>query len=378
MVDSEETWRGGEAQVELLMRGLLDRGVHIALAAPATSVVARRAEGMGVTVLPLSISGGMDLGAVMRLRRYLRREPYDLVHCHSSHAHGVAWLALGPGRRDGRGPRLIVSRRVDFSISRRGPSALKYRSGVDRFLAVSTGVRKVLLDGGVRGNRIDVVPDGIDLAKFGAIGDVRAVEEEFGLTDDAAVIGNVAALAPHKSQEDFVRAARIIKEEIPRARFFIVGEGELRTALESLVQRLGLERDLIMTGFRKDVLAILSTFDCFVLSSYLEGLCTSIMDAQAMGIPVVATRTGGVPDLVADGETGLLVPPRDPDELADGVIRMLADDRLRSRCVERAREQAQGYDYSRMVEGTLESYRRVLARGGFAARAERRSSGHQY
>lgn len=361
MIDSEETWRGGEGQVALLMRGLLERGIRTDLAAPPASAIAGRAGEMGVPVFPLSIAGGMDLRAVTRLRGILRRESFDLLHCHSSHAHGVAWLAIGPGRRNGRPPRLVVSRRVDFSISRRGPSALKYRWGVDRFLAVSTGVRRVLEEGGVAASRIEVVPDGIDLKKFEAIGDVRALEREYGISDGDVVIGNVAALAPHKSQKDFVSAARIIKNRLPRARFFVVGEGELRSELEAQVEALGLERDLIMTGFRKDVLGILSLFDCFVLSSYLEGLCTSVMDAQAMGIPVVATRTGGVPELVSHEETGLLAPPRDPEALAASVIRMLSDGPLRSRCVERAREKSKGYGCDAMVEATVEAYGRVLA-----------------
>jgi glycosyltransferase involved in cell wall biosynthesis len=231
---------------------------------------------------------------------------------------------------------------------------------VDRFLAVSSGVRRVLIDCGVREDRIEIVPDGIDLAKFERVGDSGYLAREFALAADDTVIGNVAALAPHKSQKDFIRAARIIGDEVPRARFFVVGEGELRPELEALIGELGLQGRVVLTGFRNDVLELLSRFDCFVLSSYLEGLCTSVMDAHAMGVPVVATRTGGVPDLVEDGETGLLVPPRDPALLARAVVRMLRDHTLRARCVRRAAEQAKTYDYARMVEGTLDAYRRLL------------------
>jgi glycosyltransferase involved in cell wall biosynthesis len=228
------------------------------------------------------------------------------------------------------------------------------------FLAISTGVRRVLLDAGVIEERVALVPSGIDLGKFDGIGDASSLEKEFGIGESATVIGNVAALAPHKSQSDFVRAAGIIKKKIPGARFFIVGEGEQRPDLEALIRELGLERDVTLTGFRRDVLALLSMFDCFVLSSYLEGLCTSIMDAQVLGVPVVATRTGGVPDLVEDGRTGLLVAPRDPDGLAAGVVRMLGDGELRSRCVRNAKEKTTSYDYRRMVAQTLAAYRSLL------------------
>jgi glycosyltransferase involved in cell wall biosynthesis len=363
MVDSEDTWRGGQGQVSLLMRGLVERGVQVELAAPAGSAIALSAAKTGVPVRPLRIAGGADPRAAWVLRRLVREGRFDIVHCHSSHAHGVAWLALGDRGRttSGREARLVVSRRVDFPVGRNPWSALKYRRGVDKFLAISTGVRRVLEDAGVADERIALVPSGIDLDKFDGIGDISYLDREFGLSVDTAVIGNVAALAPHKSQSDFVRAAAVVKREIPGSRFFIVGEGELRPRLEELVDELDLARDVVLTGFRRDVLSLLSRFDCFVLSSYLEGLCTSIMDAQALGVPVVATRTGGVPDLVEDGRTGLLVEPRDPEGLAAGILRMLRDGDLRSRCVRNAREKKESYDYRRMVALTLDAYRELLA-----------------
>ena len=364
MVDSEVTWRGGEGQVALLMRGLVEEGVRVALCTPTGSAIAGRAEELGIEVLGLRMGAGVDARAALTLGRYLREGSFDIVHCHTSHAHGIAWLALTLGGHGGKTrlskPKLLVSRRVDFRVGRNPVSALKYRRGVDMYLAISTGVRRILVESGVDEERITLVPSGIDLRKFDGIGDTAYLEKEFGLAGAATVIGNVAALAPHKSQVDFIRAAGIIRQEIAGARFFIVGEGELRTALEALAKKLGLEGCITFTGFRRDVLGLLSLFDCFVLSSYLEGLCTSIMDAQALGIPVVATRTGGVPDLVEDGETGLLVEPRDPERLASAVVRMLREGDLRSRCVLRAKQKAETYDYRRMVRGTLDAYRRIL------------------
>jgi glycosyltransferase involved in cell wall biosynthesis len=369
MVDSEETWRGGEAQVALLMRGLRARDVDVSLAAPPGSPIADAAYAIGATVYPLPIAGGLDITAAVRLERYVRHGRFDVVHCHSSHAHSVAWLALrvggrlrarGLGRGCPGGAKLVVSRRVDFAVGRNAFSGIMYRRGVDMFLAISTGVKDVLAGCGVRGDHIELVPSGIDLAKFDEIGETDHLREEFHL-GRARVIGNIAALAPHKAQDDFIRAAAMIGTEMPDARFLIVGEGELRRRLGALIGDLGLEERVTITGFRRDALGILSLFDCFVLSSYLEGLCTSIMDAHAMGIPVVATRTGGVPDLVAHEETGLLVPPRDPGRLASAVLRMLREGDLRRRCVERARDGARSYDYNRMVERTLDAYGRIVA-----------------
>ena len=362
MVDSEATWRGGEGQVALLMRGLVRRGVEVELASPHDSAIESKAKELGVRCVPLGIAGGLDLSAAWALRGYLKAGSYDIVHCHSSHAHGVARLAVGAmGWGGARKPRLVVSRRVDFPVGRYGFGALKYRHGVDVFLAISTGVRDVLIECGVDEKKIELVPSGIDLEKFNNVRDNGYLDKEFGFSAGSVVIGNVAALAPHKSQSDLIRAAERVRGKIPNVRFLIVGEGELRGKLEGLIAEMGLGDVVTLTGFRKDVLEVLSRFDCFVLSSYLEGLCTSIMDAHAMGIPVVATRTGGVPDLVIDGETGLLVPPEEPAALADAIVRMIGDEHLKTRCSAQAKEKSGAYGYETMVDKTLAAYKRVLA-----------------
>jgi L-malate glycosyltransferase len=230
MVHSEKTWRGGENQLALLMRGLGDAGVSVELAAPPESPIARRAENLGVPCVALPIRGGLDLIAARRLARHLRRERYDIVHCHSSHAHSVAFLATWPAwsgnrhtsaasrhetsaagapTKGHRLPTLVVSRRVDFDVPRRGPGALKYRH-VDLYLAISKGVRDVLQRCGVDPARIAVVPSGIDLERHRALGDTAALRRDLGLTAGTPVIGNVAALAPHKAQADFIHAAKIV------------------------------------------------------------------------------------------------------------------------------------------------------------------------
>ena len=363
MIDSETTWRGGENQLYLLMRGLRETtNTEVVLASPPGAAIAQRAAELGVDQLPLPIRGGMDLVAAMTLRRHLRRGRFDIVHCHASHAHGIAFLATGL-RRSPRPPFVVVSRRVDFAFAKRGPSALKYRWGADLYLAISNGVRDVLVQGGVDPSRIVLVRSGIDLARHQRLRDTRALRMELGLGEPGAIaIGTVAALAPHKSLTDFIRAAGIIANALPSARFFIVGEGRERPRLEALVHLLGLADRFVFTGFRDDALEILSLFDCFVLSSSLEGLCTSIMDAQALGVPVVATRTGGVPDLVQDGDTGLLVPPRESLKLTAAILRMLREDALRARVVRQARERSLLYGYQTMVAATQAAYARLAQR----------------
>jgi glycosyltransferase involved in cell wall biosynthesis len=351
MVDSERTWRGGQAQVLLLMRGLAEAGVDVHLAAPAGGALFARTEGTRVVRHgwePDSVAAGARLRAVMA------RGAFDLVHSHASRAHGWAALArIGVRSR----PIHVVSRRVDFAVGRSVWAVLKYRRGADAYIAISEGVRDVLVAGGIPSERVYLAHSGIDLDKFKRMRDAGYLRDEFGVRDGERIVGSVAALAPHKAHADLLRAAAQVCARRPGVRFFLVGEGELRAELGRLAGELGIADAVVFTGFREDALELLSIFDVFVMSSYLEGLGTSIMDAQVLRVPVVATRAGGIPEIVEDGVSGLLVPPREPGLLADAILRMLNDDTLRDTCVRAAARRAAGYDYHTMVHKTLDVYR---------------------
>ena len=154
---------------------------------------------------------------------------------------------------------------------------------------------------------------------------------------------------------------------MPDARFVILGEGELRDALTREIRELGLERHVLLPGFRPDVLSLLKTFDVFVMPSVTEGLGTSLLDAMACARPIVASRVGGIPEVVVDGETGLLVPPKDPDSLAEAIVRLLEDRALAARLADgglaRVRER---FTVERMVDRTLEVYGADACRAGSA------------
>ena len=149
--------------------------------------------------------------------------------------------------------------------------------------------------------------------------------------------------------------------------FVWIGEGECRPALERLRAELSLESRVHLLGFRPDARRLMTQFTVFVLSSYLEGLCTSLLDAQSQGVPVIATAVGGVPDLVADGVTGRLVPPRDPAALAAAILRAIDDAPARQGWADRARDSVRAFSADHMVERTLEVYREALAEHGVRA-----------
>jgi glycosyltransferase involved in cell wall biosynthesis len=318
-------------------------------APPPDGELARRTASLAIAQRPFT--PGVE--GMMALRRALASGEFDIVHSHAARAHGaVAMARIGLSAR----PCHLVSRRVDFDVARGFLSRWKYHHGAEAYIAISEGVRRVLLAGGIADARVRVVRSGIDLNKFDGLKPRDAVRAQLGLGDDVLAVGNVAALAPHKAQNDLLRAAAIVCARRPDVRFFVVGDGALRGELEALARELGIASRVVFTGFRADALDLLRAFDVFVMSSYLEGLGTSIMDAQALGIPVVATRTGGIPELVEDGVTGLLAPPRNPEALAGAILRFLEHDGLRSACAAAGRVQSSQYDYRTMVYKTLDAY----------------------
>jgi len=188
------------------------------------------------------------------------------------------------------------------------------------------------------------------------------VHEAFFLPHGAPVVGNVAALVPHKGQRHLVEAARLVIQEMPDVRFVILGEGELREPLERQVHEHHLQKHVLLPGFRTDVIGCIKGFDLFAMSSVTEGLGTSLLDAMACARPIVATSAGGIPEIVEDGVNGLLVPPRDHAALADAIVRMLKDPARRQRMGDAglARVTAR-FTVDRMVEQTAEVYARVGA-----------------
>jgi glycosyltransferase involved in cell wall biosynthesis len=360
-IDTEKTWRGGEQQALYLALGLQARGVEqLCVGRPGRPYVERCADA-GLDAEAVEMRGEGDVLGIARLARLFERWRPDIIHMHTSHAHTLGVLAC---KKSGIG-RTVVSRRVDFTIYRNflRLSWFKYRFGVDRYIAISEGIKRQMVTDGIPGERIDVVHSGIDVRRFeGSV--VHDYKTEFGLPDDAVIIGDVAAFGWHKAQEFLVRAMPRILERVPSAYVFLIGDGDLRPRIEAEIRSLGLEDRILFTGFRTDVPSLIRGMDCFVMCSVLEGLCTSLLDALALGCPAVGSAVGGIPEVLVDDETGLTVPPRDPDALADAVVRVLTEPGLADRLRDAGRRHVNaGFTVDSMVEGNLGVYRRLVEAG---------------
>ena len=187
---------------------------------------------------------------------------------------------------------------------------------------------------------------------------------EWGAGDEALVFGTVGAYVDHKDPLNLVAAWRLARErttpELKSARLVFVGEGDQRSAMETAIAAAGMRDSVTLTGWRQDVGDCLAAMDVFVMPSKLEGLCTSLIDAQAVGLACVATAAGGIPDVITDGVNGLLAPPRNANALADRLIQVATDAALRKRLASAGpRIAEEKFSVQRMVEGNLAVYRRV-------------------
>src|SRR5438128_208666 len=363
-VDTARTWRGGQNQVLLTVNGLRAIGHRAALVAHPDGELRRRAA-EGLELIPLAPRTEMDLTAAWRFGRVVKRLAPDVIHAHDPHGIAMASLALSlgssstkSGRKGGRAPALVASRRVDFH--RRGNSFSKWKHRqVDCFIAASEAIRQMLISDGVPEERTVTVHEGIDVEHVVAAPLVD-VHHAFFLPHGAPVVGNIAALVPHKGQRHLIEAAHIVVQKLPDVRFVILGEGELRDALERLVKEYRLEKHVLLPGFRTDVMGCLKSFDLFVMSSVTEGLGTSLLDAMACSRPIVATTAGGIPEVVDQGVTGLLVPPRDHAAMADAIIALVNDQARRRQMGDAGFARVNDrFTVERMIAGTAAVYARV-------------------
>jgi len=356
-IDTARTWRGGQNQVLLTVLGLRALEHRAVLVAYPEGELYRRAS-EGADLIALAPRNEVDLSAAWKLSRVIREFKPSIVHAHDPHAVSMAALALSFNAPTPL-PALVASRRVDFHLQKHSFSRWKYRQ-VNLFLAASGAIRDVLVHDGIPARDIVVVHDGIDVGKISRL-PAQDIHTEFWLPHGAPVIVNVGALVAHKGQKFLLQAMPLVLHQVPDAHLVILGEGELRPALERQVRELHLEKHVLMPGFRADVLQLMKSADVFAMSSVTEGLGSTVLDAMAMPLPVVGTRAGGIPEAVADGVTGLLVAPGHSDELASALVTLLKDPARRAAMAAAGLVRVtEHFGVGRMLQGTLNAYTRAV------------------
>jgi glycosyltransferase involved in cell wall biosynthesis len=317
------------------------------------------AEGLPVTCLaPGSI---LDVRWVVRLRRAMSR--VEVVHAHSP-VPAVAARLLARTLPTGSRPKLVTTEHnVWDSHHPLTRLAERVTFGLDdAHLAVSEAVRASLPAG--RRPQVAVVVAGVDLPAVRAQADRDAVRRELGVDDHEVLVGTIANLRPQKGYPDLLRAARSVLDQAPAARFVAVGRGPQEAEVAALHRDLGLGDRFTLLGHRADAVRVLSGFDVFCLASHHEGLPVALMEALALGVPVVATRAGGIPELVTDGREGRLVPVGAVAALATALAAEVDDDVTRKAHADAAAQAGTSLSIETSVHHTEALYRTLAGRAG--------------
>jgi len=349
---------GGEVCLANLARGLRARGHEVDCVVRPDSRLAAELPARGLPIVPLPLRDWYEPVTVARLAGWLRRERIDLVHAHNPRDWFIAVAAAA-----GTGAVCVGSRHVLRPVAH---AALK-RSFLRRLgalIAVSGAVRRSAT-GLVAPERLVTVPNGIEIPGIGPAG--RALRRELGLAPGTPVIGCVARLSPEKGLSDLLHAVALLRVRWPELAVALVGDapsGSRHAAdLRRCVARLGLERRVHFCGYRSRADELSATFDIHVCSSLAEACGLATLEAMASGRPVVATASGGSPELVADGVEGFLVPPGDPVRLAARLDCLLDSPGLRREMGRRGRERVErDFRLALMAERTESVYRDALAR----------------
>ena len=359
-VDPERGMGGGEAQVIGLVRHLAAAGDRQVVAADPDGALAGAVAALGVPIVSLRIRNHADVIAGRRLARLLASGGYDIVHFHTARAHAMsAFLGWTPARR-------VVTRRMDYPLRGGRYARWLYNRGADAVVAISEGVRTALLASGVRPDRITVVPSGVDVGRF-EIGAARREDARarLGLRPDEFVVAIVGALEERKGHATLLEAFALVRE--PAVRLLCAGTGSLAGALAARRDALGLEERVRFLGYVTDVPALLAAVDAVAMPSRHEGLGVAALEAMAAGRPVVATRVGGLPEVVGD-EAGLLVAPDDAAGLAAAITRLARDPAAARAFGDAGRARAASrFTLAAMAHGTRAVYCALLARGAGAA-----------
>ncbi len=366
---------GSERQAVILSQGLKELGsdLHLGCCTRTGDNIEHALTAGGVPITQYPITNLYGLGTFrqqVRLARYLRRARIDVVHSYNFYANVFAI----PAARMAGVPAIVASIRDNgqgWTLWQRRVERVVCRLA-DCVLVNADIIRRRLAAEGYDRGRIRVIHNGIASAPVPLV-DGSALRRELDVPQDAPLVGVVARLDRIKGIEYFLEAAVQTAARRPDVRFLIVGDthanrGGYREHLKRLAASLGVGNLVRFTGFRIDVPALLSIFSVSVLPSLSEGLSNTLLESMAAGIPVVATAVGGTPEVVEDGVTGILVPPRDPLAMADAVCRLLDQPDMAAKMGGAGRERiAERFSNERMIAETASLYRELLSRKPHAA-----------
>jgi glycosyltransferase involved in cell wall biosynthesis len=359
-IDLGESLRGGQRQLLNLARRLRERGYCQIVVCREESDLETCARKEIFPTFSLPAHDLFHMYGVLQLRHMLRAAPCNVLHAHDGHGQTVSWMASA-----GLPVRRVASRRVAFlpSEGQRWTYSLKYAHTCDAVIAVSDFIRQGAIRCGLPESMIEVIPDGIELpAELPAKGARARVRARWGATESEFLIGHLGAFTHEKGQDVALRAFQILKESLPQARLLLAGDGPTLSSPRVAQRYSALGERVRLCGTIHDLAEFFSALDLFIMPSKSEGLGSSALMAMSYGLPVVASRVGGLPEVVEEGRTGWLIEPGAPAVLAEAILAAAADRVRLTKWGLNGRERARQFTIDIMVQRTEVLYRRLLAK----------------
>ncbi len=354
-IDTGQELRGGQRQLLLLAQEMRKRGHAQTIVCPEDSALDRRATAEGFRVFALP---SHDLGhahGLLQLRQLLLAESWPLLHAHDGRGQTLGWLAsLGlPVRR-------VASRRVTFLPGTRARHRFIYSRTCHVVVAISDYIKGLLVESGVPERKIEVIPDGIDIPVSLPTPEARAhARRDWGFGEKDFVVGHVGSFTEEKGQDVAIAAMAQIAETLPHAHLLLAGDGPRWAALEASAKASAIRTALHLPGRVQNLSEFFAALDLYVMPSRAEGLGSSALLAMAHGLAVVASRVGGLPEIVEEGAGGWLVPPDSPPALAEATVNAASDRPRLAQFGSRARQRACQFSGDIMRERTEALYRRL-------------------
>jgi glycosyltransferase involved in cell wall biosynthesis len=318
--ESSTGWGGQEHRTFKELSALRQRGHTLEVACRPGARLGDRAEEAGFTVHRIPMRGGGDLIAAWKIMRLLRGSGFDIVNTHSGHDSQLGGLA---GRLAGT-PLIVRTRHLALPVT----SLATYKLLPHKVVTVSEWVRRYLISAGVPAEKVTTVYTGIEPPPIVEHSTLRG---EIGLAEDDILIGTVAILRFEKGHRELIDAALPLLAERPRVHLVFAGDGPIHDRLVAYIAEKGVKERVHLLGLRRDIPNVLAGCDFFALATWQEALGTSYIEAMAAGLATIGTAVDGVPEVIQDGVSGLLVPPKDEAALTRALYTLVDDPELRGR-----------------------------------------------
>ncbi|SHG42975.1 N-acetyl-alpha-D-glucosaminyl L-malate synthase BshA [Thermosyntropha lipolytica DSM 11003] len=345
---------GGAERLVLTLLKLLNRDryePYLICLCPGPFASLARANGIKADTIAMRHK--LDISTIRPLREYMRQKGIDIVHTHGVRANLVGRIAA---HKEKLPVVTTFHSRLSYDYDSRLAALVATlltrmtNRYTDRFIAISYAIKEEILAMGVPDSKLQVIHNGLDTDKFKSNRDEKEVKRELGLSPDKKIVTMIARLHPVKGHKYFILAAREVMQHTKEVQFLIIGEGSLRPELEQMVRELHLEEEVLMPGYYNDIEDIYRISDLICVPSLMEGLGLVVLEAMFFRVPVIATRVGGIPEIIEDGKDGILIPPEDHRALAEKIIRLLEDELLRKRLTDNALKKIEKFTMENMTK----------------------------